>query len=92
MFHKKCTLYIRFNFLSVQMPDGADDGVFWISFDDMLKYFDCIDVAKVRNGWHERRLQGILPPSADLQHLSCILITVMEATEIEISLFQEGHR
>lgn len=42
--------------------------------------------------WHERRLQGTLPPSADLQYLSCILITVMEATEIEISLFQEGHR
>lgn len=21
------------------MPKGADDGVFWISFDDMLKYF-----------------------------------------------------
>ena len=58
----------------------------------LSRYFDCIDVCKVRNGWHERRLQGILPPFADLQNLSCILITVMEATEIELSLFQEGHR
>ena len=65
---------------------------FMISFYYLYRYFDCIDVCKVRNGWHERRLQGILPPFADLQNLSCILITVMEATEIEISLFQEGHR
>jgi len=56
------------------------------------RYFDCIDVCKVRNGWHEKRLQGVLPPSADLQNLSCVLITVMEATEIEIAVFQEGHR
>ena len=26
---------------------GSDDGVFWIAFEDVLVYFDCIDICKV---------------------------------------------
>ncbi|XP_014275662.1 calpain-D [Halyomorpha halys] len=75
------------------MPHGASDGVFWISFDDVLKYFDCIDICKVQsNGWNEVRLQGTLPPLSSEQHISCILLTVLEPTEAEFSLFQEGQR
>lgn len=74
------------------MPQGAADGVFWISFDDVLKYFDCIDICKVRTGWNEVRLQGTLPPLASTPHLSCVLLTVLEPTEAEFTLFQEGQR
>ncbi|XP_624008.2 calpain-D isoform X1 [Apis mellifera] len=74
------------------MPHGASDGVFWISFDDVLKYFDCIDICKTRVGWSEVRLRGALPPLSSLRHLSCVLLTVLEPTETEFTLFQEGQR
>ncbi|XP_025832621.1 calpain-D-like [Agrilus planipennis] len=74
------------------MPNGPQDGTFWISFADVLKYFDCIDICKARNCWNEVRLNGILPPFASQQHLSCILLTVVEPTEVDLTLFQEGQR
>ena len=71
---------------------GDDDGVFWIAFEDMLRYFDCIDVCKVRRGWSEVRVTGVLPPLSSKSHQSCTLLTVLEPTEVEFSLFQEGQR
>ncbi|KAF5286769.1 hypothetical protein FQA39_LY04192 [Lamprigera yunnana] len=74
------------------MPQAAQDGTFWISFSDVLKYFDCIDICKARSGWNEIRLAGTLPPLASQQHLSCILLTILEPTEVDFTLFQEGQR
>lgn len=74
------------------IPHGADDGVFWISFQDVLKYFDCIDICKVHSNWSEVRVTGSLPSMADRQALTPTFITVLEPTEVEFSLFQEGHR
>ncbi|XP_040172797.1 calpain-D isoform X2 [Anopheles arabiensis] len=71
------------------MPHGGSEGVFWISFEDVLRYFDCIDICKVRSEWNEVRLFGTLQP---LRALSCVLITVLEPTEAEFTLFQEGQR
>ncbi|XP_055621619.1 calpain-D isoform X2 [Toxorhynchites rutilus septentrionalis] len=73
----------------ILMPHGGSEGVFWISFEDVLKYFDCIDICKLRNGWNEVRLLGTLQP---LCALSCVLLTVLEPTEAEFTLFQEGQR
>lgn len=74
-------------------PHLASEGLFWISYNDLLKYFDSIDICKIRNDWNEIRLQGVLPPNAfDIDNIPVVLLTVMEPTEIELNLFQEGHR
>ncbi|RWS27772.1 calcium-dependent cysteine protease-like protein [Leptotrombidium deliense] len=86
-----CTLWSN-TLRNKLMPHGADDGLFWMSFQDMLKYFDSIDVCKVRSDWNEIRVEGVLPPFADKENLALIVLTVCEATEIEFSLFQENQR
>lgn len=74
------------------MPHGSDDGLFWMAFSDMLKYFDSIDVCKIRPDWNAIRLEGVLPPFGDKDHLAIIVLTVCEPTEVEFSLFQENQR
>ncbi|KAH9425508.1 Calpain-15 [Dermatophagoides pteronyssinus] len=75
------------------LPHGESEGVFWIAYVDLLKYFDSIDICKIRNDWNEIRLQGVLPPNAfDIDNIPVVLLTVSEPTEIELNLFQEGHR
>lgn len=74
---------------NILIPHGGSEGVFWISFEDVLKYFDCIDICKVRSGWSEVRLLGTLQP---LCATSCVLLTALEPTEAEFTLFQEGQR
>lgn len=75
------------------LPHGAGEGVFWMAFADVLRYFDSIDICKVRNDWNEIRIQGVLPPNAlDIDNIPVVLLSVTEATEVELNLFQEHHR
>ena len=75
------------------LPHGASEGVFWMSFKDVLKYFDSIDICKIRIDWNEIRLKGVLPPNAyDIDNICVIKLSVLESTEVELNLFQEGHR
>ncbi|CAG0897828.1 unnamed protein product [Darwinula stevensoni] len=55
-------------------------------------YFDCIDISKVHNGWIEVRLEGLLPPCTSKTHSSVIILTMLESSEVELTLFQEGLR
>ncbi|CAG0917812.1 unnamed protein product [Notodromas monacha] len=75
------------------LPHVASDGVFWIPFDDVMKYFDSVDVCKVKPAWKEVRLEGHLPSrSVSCDYLTCAVVTVVESTEIDITLFQAGQR
>lgn len=73
-------------------PNSSSEGIFWISFEDVLRYFDKVDICKVRSGWSELRLSGRLPPFASPNHLSCVLLTVLESTEVDLTLFQQAER
>lgn len=75
------------------MPRGADEGVFWMCFEDVIKYFDSIDVCKIRSGWNEIRLEGLLPTkSTDIENIPFVILTINETTEIDLSLFQSSRR
>lgn len=75
------------------MPRGADEGVFWMCFEDVAKYFDSIDVCKIRSGWNEIRLEGLLPTkSTDTENIPFVILTINETTEIDLSLFQSSRR
>lgn len=75
-------------------PNRAQEGVFWVSFSDFQRYFEKVDVCKIRSDWHELRYEGYFPSScADLRYLSVFEVQVEEAsTELEITLHQESRR
>lgn len=78
---------------AILMPHGSSVGVFWMKFEDVVKYFDCIDICKTRHGWMESCLEGMLPTkSSDTDNISFVIITINETTEVDFSLFQSCHR
>lgn len=87
---------LRRQLCSSSSSSADDDGVFWISYTDLLRYFDCVDICKVRRDWKQQRVTGLLPCSASGLHRSPALyrlhVTGMRATELELSLFQRGVR
>ena len=73
-------------------PNNSSEGLFWMSFEDVLRYFGNVDICKIRSRWTEVRLSGTFSSFASPDHLSCVLLTVLEATEVELTLFQREDR
>lgn len=67
-----------------------DDGVFWISFELFLKYFECVDICKIRRGWFEIRSKGFFVD--DQTMIDGFRLTVDKETQIDISLFRKLFR
>lgn len=63
-----------------------DEGVFWMSLDDFLKYFSLIDVCKTRYDWFECRLSGHFA-AENSTHIETYHLVVMETCQIDIGLF-----
>lgn len=72
-------------------PLGQQDGTFWISLDDVMRYFDSVDICKYRSDWMESRQKTTLPSSIAVNP-QVTQVEVFEATEVDIGLFQEGAR
>jgi calpain-15 len=72
-------------------PLGQEEGVFWMSLDDVIRYFDVVDICKYRSDWMESRQKTVLPSNA-VAPIRVIQIEVFEATEFEFGLFQQGAR
>lgn len=73
------------------MLHGETEGVFWISLEDLLKYFDSVDICKVRNDWRETRVNGTFPVNAR-EDFKMVRLNVFYTSEVEIGVFQEGVR
>ncbi|XP_059144813.1 calpain-15-like [Physella acuta] len=73
------------------MAVGEEQGVFWMQFSDLMRYFDSIDICKIRPHWQEKRIQGMFPINGS-NATKIIKISVFQTTEIEFGLFQEGSR
>jgi calpain-15 len=67
---------------------SSDEGVFWISFSDFIKYFCSIDICKTKLDWFESRMSGyfIGEGTRDIQAYHLI---VFETSEIDIGLFHK---
>lgn len=69
------------------------DGVFWIPFQSFVKYFECVDICKIRPNWYELR------DSANF-HLRNGMIQgyylhITTSTELDVTIFRkisENHR
>ncbi|KAH3841104.1 hypothetical protein DPMN_114561 [Dreissena polymorpha] len=73
------------------MVQGGGMGVFWIALDDLIKYFDSVDICKVRPDWHEIRVKGSFPRNAAIPP-KITKIKVYCTTDLEIGIFQESER
>lgn len=72
--------------------DVEDEGIFWMSFDDLIKYFDSLDICKVSKDWTDKRYSGYLPPFCSQKYQNCRSLIVLEQTELELTLFQDNQR
>lgn len=73
------------------MALGSEEGVFWMSLEDFMKYFDSVDVCKIRDEWAEVRVNGCFPPFAG-SPAKIAVVSVFSTTEVDLCLFQEGLR
>jgi calpain-15 len=78
---------------------GGDDGSWWMSYDDMIKNFYCLNVCKVKN-WDEVRIKGkfIKIQEIDDADIEITLskwyysLEIVEKTKLIITLHQEDER
>ncbi|PAA77291.1 hypothetical protein BOX15_Mlig004275g1, partial [Macrostomum lignano] len=69
-----------------------DSGLFWIGFDDLLAYFDSVDIAHCplnESEVHEVRLSCLLKPKEPLEVFA---MTVLERTALDLVLYQPCNR
>ena len=72
---------------------SSSDGLFWMSFDDFVDYFDRVDVCRVRPEWAEARLR--VPwrlPAAAAARVEAVEVEVLETTLAEFTLLQPSAR
>ena len=78
---------------------GGEDGSWWMSFEDLVRNFYCLNVCKVRN-WDEVRIKGkfIKIQEIDDPNIEITLskwyysLEIVEKTKVILSLHQEDER
>ncbi|KAJ6217667.1 hypothetical protein RDWZM_008824 [Blomia tropicalis] len=67
------------------IPEGAEEGIFWISFDDFCRYFEMIIVCKTQLGLHEYAFEGAIPGYTN----DCLSNWIVYEISIDEQLTQE---
>lgn len=57
----------------------------------MYRFYDSVDVCKIREGWAEARVNGCFPAFAG-PPAKVALVNVFSTTDVDFCLFQEGVR
>ncbi|KAI6658518.1 hypothetical protein LOD99_15318 [Oopsacas minuta] len=70
---------------------GGQEGIFWISLDDICNYFTSIDVCKVKLDYIEARESAVFPPFLEC-HSPVYIVELFDSTELDISLYQPNKR
>ena len=83
----------------IQENSEDNDGSFWISYQDVLKYFKTLNVCRIKN-WDEVRIKGKFIRVQDIEdpQVEIVIskwyysIDLQETTKIFIGLHQEDMR
>ncbi|VDK85153.1 unnamed protein product [Litomosoides sigmodontis] len=78
----------------VLLPDGPEEGAFWMPFLDFMQRFDSVEVAKVRSaeGWKELRVDCSIPQFWGKENILGFQLQIEEPTELAITVYQKGSR
>ena len=57
----------------------------------VFRYFDCVDVCKIRDDWTEARVAGVLPPFAGGPS-EVVSLAVFSPTELDLCVYQKTSR
>ncbi|CAF1194395.1 unnamed protein product [Adineta ricciae] len=63
------------------------DGVFWMPFTSFVKYFECVDICKIRPDWYEVRDSANFYPEQGM--MQCYYLTIKSRTELDITLHRK---
>ncbi|KAK2703364.1 calpain-D-like [Artemia franciscana] len=69
-----------------------EKGVFWMEFQDILKFFDAIDVCRYCPAWHEERFKADFGRCSQNMCNTILTLNVFEVTQTEVVLYQSGLR
>ncbi len=68
------------------------DGVFWMPFVSFVKYFECVDICKLRHNWYEvRDSANFYPAQRMMQGLSLLIFNRREIHFHYFSLLSNDH-
>ena len=63
------------------------DGVFWMPFESFVKYFECVDICKIRPDWYELRDSANFYPEKGM--MQAYYLKISTTTELDLTLYRK---